>query len=616
MKQLLLLFIVMSILLPCFGESLEKKDIAVFFENRIPDIMKEHTLAGLGIAIIHRGEVVYQAGFGYSDVDAKIPVDPETTLFRLGSISKLFTWTAVMQLVEAGKIDLDENIATYLGDIEFTDKNALPITMKNLMSHTPGLEDYLIGLFIKDPSKIKTLETIIRGKKLKQIWPPGTQIAYSNFGTMLAGLIVEKVSNMGFEEYTEKNIFTPLNMKYSTFRQPLPQKLQPFMSKGYVRIKDEFQAEDFEIVQGAPAGGVSMSITDMARFGLSHLKHGPRLMSDETLDFMHTSHYKQDPRMNGFAHGFIEANTHGQRIIAHGGDTIYFHSLAGLFPESDFGFVVSTNTATGMQANFALFNAFMDHFFSTPTGEERGYSTKSVRELNRFAGSYICNRRSESDMTKLMSLGMTLEVKVSRQPDSLDILNFLDQKVYRYVEVEKNIFQRFGGTDKYVFFENSDQVVTSLMLNDFPVFMFHKRPFIENPFLFIFLLVIMVLIILSGIVIRPTGIMAMVSKKHITKGLEKIAGLAGFALLISYVVFFISLITGMSGDIVFSDLPVFPFVIIGCTFVINCALVPFCVLGWIKNFWTLFGRIFYTGMTLISSLLLVLFYYWKLLFPG
>src|SRR5215467_4771549 len=203
-------------------------DIEAFLDGLVPLQIKHDDIAGATIAVVKDGKLLFAKGYGYADLEKKKPVSPQDTLFRPGSISKLFTWTAIMQLYEQGKLDLDRNVNDYL-DFKIPDAFGKPITLKNIMTHTPGFEEQVKDLFTNDAAK-PNLGEYLKAHIPKRIYPPGTVPAYSNYATAVAGYIVQRVSGRPFEEYVSENIFKPLNMTHSTFVQPLPSNLASSMS--------------------------------------------------------------------------------------------------------------------------------------------------------------------------------------------------------------------------------------------------------------------------------------------------------------------------------------------------------------------------------------------------
>ncbi len=230
---------------------LTKEDLEAFFDGFLPIQLQRDDIAGAVVLVVKDGKVLFAKGYGYADVKSKKPVTVDATLFRPGSISKTFTWTAVMQLVEQGKLDLNRDVNDYL-DFKIPATFGKPITMKDLMTHTPGFEETLKDLFVAKAADMRPLQEYVSTHLPKEIFPPGTTPAYSNYGATLAGYIVQRVSGMPFDDYIDKNILTPLGMHHTTFRQPLPDDLKPLMSQGYNKASQP--AKDFEFVQAWPAG--------------------------------------------------------------------------------------------------------------------------------------------------------------------------------------------------------------------------------------------------------------------------------------------------------------------------------------------------------------------------
>ncbi len=247
-------------------------DVESFLDGVVPLQLKRNDIAGATIAVVKDGKLLFAKGYGYADVKNKKPVSAAETLFRPGSISKLFTWTAIMQLYEQGKLDLDRDINDYL-DFKIPDAFGKPITLKNVMTHTPGFEEQIKDLFDIRPIA-PNLGQYLKTHIPARIYPPGTVPAYSNYATAVAGYIVERVSGRPFEQYVAENIMRPLKMTHSTFSQPLPQELAPFMSSGYRLGSDN--AESFEVVNPFPAGSLSSTAADMAQFMIAHLQDGQR----------------------------------------------------------------------------------------------------------------------------------------------------------------------------------------------------------------------------------------------------------------------------------------------------------------------------------------------------
>ncbi|MGH7012121.1 MAG: serine hydrolase domain-containing protein, partial [Caulobacteraceae bacterium] len=208
------------------------EDVNAWLDGFRPYALKSGNIAGAVVVVVKDGQVLTEKGYGFSDVKTRTPVIPDQTLFRPGSISKLFTWTAVMQLVQEGKINLDTDVNAYL-DFRIPPRFGKPITMRDLMTHTPGFEDVYQDQGVSKPAYLTSLGAYLKAHVPERIYPPGEVPAYSNYGAVLAGYIVARLSGEPFDEYIQRHIFAPLDMAHSTFAQPLPAAMRPFMSQGY-----------------------------------------------------------------------------------------------------------------------------------------------------------------------------------------------------------------------------------------------------------------------------------------------------------------------------------------------------------------------------------------------
>ncbi|MBL8989515.1 MAG: beta-lactamase family protein, partial [Gemmatimonadetes bacterium] len=347
----------------------DRAELEAFVDGLMTAYLADKHIAGATVSVVKDGQLFFAKGYGWADVAKRIPVDPEKTLFRIGSVSKLFTWTAIMQLVEQGKLDLKTDINQYL-DFQIPATYSQPITLTEVLTHTPGLEEDGRDLFTEDPGHITPMGKWLPAHLPGRVRPPGTFSSYSNWATAAAGYIVErKGGEATWDDYIEKHILAPLGMTQTTGRQPLPESFGPDMSQGYEWKNGDFVARKWEIVTGAaPAGSMSASATDMAKFMIAHLNGGAlgegRILSPETTRLMHTRLQGHDPRIPGFAHGFYEQSSHGLRLIGHGGDTQWFHSDLALIPSENVGLFISTNTSTGSAISFQPFlKAFLDHYY-------------------------------------------------------------------------------------------------------------------------------------------------------------------------------------------------------------------------------------------------------------
>ncbi|MFL6601329.1 MAG: serine hydrolase domain-containing protein [Steroidobacteraceae bacterium] len=407
--------------------TLTADDVNAWLDGYMPYALHVGDIAGAVVAVVKDGKVLTERGYGYSDLEKRIPVDPKRTLFRPGSVSKLFTWTAVMQLVEQGKIDLDADVNRYI-DFKIPPRDGKPVTMRNIMQHTAGFEEQAKGIMSDDPNA-PGFEALLKQWVPHRVFAAGSTPAYSNYGASLAGYIVQRVSGEPFNSYIEKYIFAPLDMKLSSFRQPLPAELAPLMSKGYPRASQDPVL--FEMIGPAPAGSLSSPGEDMAHFMIAHLQdgeyNGNRILNAATARKMHDSPLTVLPPLNRMELGFFETNINGREVIAHLGDTETFHTSLHLFLADGVGFYVSFNSlgkdgAAG-ELRGALFEDFADRYFPGTPPEGKLDAKTAAAHAAMLTGSWVNSRGSQSSF--LAALDLFGQAKVGLNGKGELVLPFL-----------------------------------------------------------------------------------------------------------------------------------------------------------------------------------------------
>ncbi|SEM71683.1 CubicO group peptidase, beta-lactamase class C family [Sphingomonas gellani] len=393
------------------AHALTATDVDAWLDGYMPYALHTGDIAGAVVTVVKDGQVLTARGYGYADIAHHRPVDPARTLFRPGSVSKLVTWTAVMQQVQAGRLDLDRDVNTYL-DFRIPARDGKPVTLRQIMTHTAGFEEAMKDLIVYDPKGVQTLGGYLKRWTPRRIFDAGTTPAYSNWATTLAAYIVERVSGVPFDTYVEQRIFAPLDMRTASFRQPLPGPLAPLVATGYPRASEP--AKGFEIVVPAPAGALSASGLDMAKFMIAHLQNGRGVLNPATAAIMHNSPLNRvDPRslippLNRMELGFFETNVNGREVIGHLGDTENFHTSLHLFMAEGVGFYVSFNSAgregSAHTVRGQLFQDFADRYFpgSPPTGRVDARTAADHARL--MTGLWQNSRHSESSFADILNL--------------------------------------------------------------------------------------------------------------------------------------------------------------------------------------------------------------------
>lgn len=431
---------------------LTRADVAAWLDGFMPFTLRTGDIAGAVVVVVKDGEILVQKGYGYSDVEKRTPVDPERTLFRPGSVSKLFTWTAVMQQVEQGKLDLDADVNTYL-DFKLPDLDGKPITMRHIMTHTPGFEEAFKRLIMDaDDKGVQDLGEYVKESVPARIYAPGSTPAYSNYATTLAGYIVARLAGMSFDEYVEKLLFAPLDMTQSSFRQPLPEAMLANMSQGYPRASEK--SKPYEFITPAPAGSLASTGSDMGHFMIAHLQQGRygenRILNADTAKLMHDSALTVLPRVHRMLLGFYETDHNGRRVISHGGDTQWFHSDLYLFVDDGVGLYISMNSAGKEGASGkirgALFEDFTDRYF--PADAEHGeFDAKTAAEHARMmAGGYDISRRMETNFFSVLNLMGQIKVGVNEDGTiTVPLMTDAAGVPLKWREVEPFLWREVGG---------------------------------------------------------------------------------------------------------------------------------------------------------------------------
>jgi CubicO group peptidase (beta-lactamase class C family) len=428
-------------------QPLTAENVNAWLDGFMPISIGKNDIPGAVVVVVKDGQILTSRGYGFADVEKRKAVDPRTTLFRPGSISKLFTWTAVMQQVEQGKLNLDEDVNKYL-DFRIPPRNGKPITLRNIMTHTPGFEEQVQDLIAIDQKKYVPYDRLLKRWVPKRVYDPGTTPAYSNYATALAGYIVSRVSGEPFEAYIERHIFAPTGMGLSTFRQPLPANLKPLMAEGYQSGKDK--PYGYEFVGPAPAGSLAASGDDMGRFMIAHLQNGGPLLQPRTAQLMHATANTPIPGAQSMSLGFYQSNINGHRVVSHGGDTVAFHSDLHLFVDDGVGLYVSFNSA-GVQGaaqplRGALFDNFADRYFPG-RADTRKLDAKASREnAEKLAGTWSTSRRSFSSFLSITDLIGQTKIAVGKDGEVVvPDLKGLNGQPYKWVAVAPGLWREANG---------------------------------------------------------------------------------------------------------------------------------------------------------------------------
>ena len=426
--------------------------VGAFFDELIPHQLRGGPMAGAAVAVVHDGELRFAKGYGHADLAAMRPVAAGETLLRTDSSGKLFVWTAVMQLVEAGVLDLDADINQYL-DFAIPATFDAPITLAHLLSHTAGFEDQGY-LFAHSADDVEPTGEFLATHMPARMRPPGARSAYSNYGTALAGYIVERASAMPFAEYAETYIFEPLGMGHSTFQQPAPASLAANLSHNYrTDAQGELIELPFQFLRVPAAGEGHVTVTDMARFMQAHLAADDTpILSSATLAQMHSRLFSHRSEVNGFAYGFAESTINGRRVLRHEGNNPGMSSSTFfLLPEEGVGVYVAYNSNGGFGPGEGVRQAFFKRFHpavAVPTTPD----TLSPGEMEALTGAYRPTRRFDTSFAKVLTLFTPAygDVAITPGPEGTLVVRGVDEHPLTYAPLAPDHLRLLSGaTDSW-----------------------------------------------------------------------------------------------------------------------------------------------------------------------
>ncbi|BDA64712.1 serine hydrolase domain-containing protein [Actinomyces capricornis] len=445
---------------PSGTHELTAQDVNAWLDGQLPDALKNGGVPGAVVSVVKDGQVLTTRGYGWAQTGVgggdPVAVDAESTLFRVGSISKIPTSIAVMQLVEQGKLDLDEDISAYL-DFEIERGFDEPLTLRHLLTHTAGFEEKAKAV-IEAGGGPSDLEAAVKKDRPAQVFAPGTTPAYSNYGMALAGYIVQRASGQPFEDYMREHVLEPAGMGSSTYAQPLPAELEDRMAGGYTTADQP--AQPFESVN-APAGALTASAPDFSAFMIAQLERSPELLSEAGWEQMWSPN--PDPeglgdlakgdRM-GLGYWIYERN--GHRIVEHGGDTAFFHSDFEIYPEDGVGIFIAMNGGGTENASGTirtdLMEGFTDRYFPAEQDADQAGAAgqqadpeQSRERAAQVAGSYQVARGSFT--TSLAIFAPLQTVSVSARDNGNLVISAQGQTL-EYEEIEPWVWQRVGGYDR------------------------------------------------------------------------------------------------------------------------------------------------------------------------
>jgi CubicO group peptidase (beta-lactamase class C family) len=603
-----------------------------FLDDLFAQQMQEKHVAGAAISIVRDGKLFFAKGYGYADLEKGIPVDPEKTIFRTGSVGKTITWTAVMQLVEQGKLDLDADINTYL-DFRIPTTYPQPITMRHLMAHTSGIEDRWLESLVPDASELLPEREWLIANFPGQVRPPGEASGYSNYNAMLGGYIVARVSGEPYDEYIQKHIFDPLGMTHSTVQTQMPANLRPFAARSYTYVDGVFQPFPDYFVQpaGLASGFHQVTVTDMARYMIARLEGGSygdastemRILQEDTARQMLTTLYTPDPRLRGTAYGLFDFTDNGQWALGHEGYAPVMATQLLLLPDQHLGVFVVYNSLEARDGGLTTKHiiggfqrAFFDHYYPVPAIAPLQPQADFAEQAERFAGFYREANNHSTTPERARYLFSGLQVI---SPGDGTLLIPIGGLELRFVEVEPLYFRQVDGSFSIAFREDDRGRITYMFTDIMPEYSLVKLNWYETTGFNMVLAQVCILMFLSML---PVSLVRLIRNRR--SGGDRNPAPRG-ARTANSIIFGISLlnilfVVGLAlwfrpmHPSELHGIPLIVEIVIGLA-LMAAVLTPgalfYTVRAWKNNYWGAAFRIYYTLVTIASVAFVWFLHYWN-----
>jgi len=496
-----------------------KDTVKEFIDQYLKENMKKDNVPGTAVVIIKDNKEIFKKGYGYSDLENKVLVDPDKTTFPVASVSKLFTATAIMKLYEDGKIALNKNVDNYIKPFSVENSYSDSVTCANLLTHTSGVDEAseLDGGTLNEKD-VKSQEHYISKHLPKVVRKPNTVSRYSNEGYNLLGYIIEKVSGENYQEYVQKNILDSLGMKDSFIRVK-----NESTAKGYEYNNGKYTSLNLAYQYNLGSSGVIATSADMGKFMQCHLNkgqfNGKSMLKPKTEELMQKKEFANNDKLAGMGYGFIRSDRNEKLIIKHEGALPGYTASMFLVPDENLGVYISTNTLGALPFNFE--EAFLDHFYPSKNNKFDKVSPKSDKDYSEYAGVY----RSYDGLGKsnLMKFGIlldpSLDMTIKDNKDGTLTLNeYTTAKEYittKLVEYDNGIFARKDGKGDFAFRKDNGKVTYAF--NDISHNSFEKIGFYETRIFLISIVIGGILIFFINILINAVKYIRRLFKKEKSK---------------------------------------------------------------------------------------------------
>src|SRR5688572_23635336 len=367
-------------------------EFEIFIDSLITTQLKKESIPGAAFVFVKDGKIFFMKGYGLANIERNIAVDPKKTIYRIGSISKVFTADALLQLADKNKINLSQDVNNYLHNLKIPSTFSTPINTRHILTHTTGLDEIRPGTQSPDSAGVLPLSQFL-ANRLVRLWSPGEIVMYSTYGITLGGLLVENISNQKFEAYLRDNIWNPLEMKSTNIN--VPAELKKDIAVGYEWENGINMPQNWEWYHTTPASSINSTAEDMAHWMLAHLNRGQynnrRIMSQKMMDEMLKHQQGMHPQTYGLAYGFFEEYYNGLCFLYHGGNMAGFNSHMILIPEKNAGFFFVSQHEGSSIRDHLQWTIFEKYYKNTDSLNVPAINPDNITRAKIFAGQYKYN---------------------------------------------------------------------------------------------------------------------------------------------------------------------------------------------------------------------------------
>ncbi|WP_207212749.1 serine hydrolase domain-containing protein [Halogeometricum borinquense] len=578
--------------------------------------LSNYDAGGLTVAVVKDGEVALTEGYGHAYQSESVPVKPDETLFRVGSVSKVATWTAAMQLVDRDKVEGDAPVNDSLDAVEIPQTYDEPITLEHLATHTPGFELRGWGDAVNKPQYVRPLAESVSTNVPGRVRPPGELCQYTNYAAALAGQLVADVSGQQFGSYVTKHVFEPLGMTNSTFR-PAPSKLVPASGKA---VKDTVSFYS----DVAPASGLHTTGNDMARLLQAHLNDGvvdgERILSADAVEEMHKQWYTPHERFDGMAFGLFEESRGDTRLVGHSGAVMDFACEFSLIPEDGTGLFVVAHGTEASSANNEIVDVLLERFAPVETDEKRLTPSGMPERADELGGRY----RSVS-VTDKTAKDKAIFGYLKRQPidvrvaDDGRVITEQGDSVDEWVEIEPLLFEHVEKDEK-ILFRTEDGEITHLLQG---LGAYEQIGYLQQLSVQGWLAAVATVTTLTGLLWWP----AARAWRHVRGGTAPppsatrarwtaAAGIGGLVLFVAALAASSIVVSGMDRPTLYNRPPAWfdaVFVVPTVGAIVTLVAAGFGARAWYDGEWSLMSRVHYSLVVAATGVIYWLLHYWNLL---